>query len=208
MILRKKGFQLQNTESGQTEWAAGIFFLLFLGVLLCSLLQMELFRCSSRYLEDALALSNLASAVIDVEEYGISHKVLVSDPDQAYERYKNAVKGNLNLDDGWECPRKAIISGPVKVVKYILYNVSGSQVEIFYFDEMGMMTSWREVLGSSVSPDGNSIESTGVYSEISYQVEGLLGIRTEARKGKLVDIVAQGEIVEEEGQQTGQDPVE
>lgn len=201
MPLRKKGFLLQNTEPGQVEWAAGVFFLLFFGVLLCSLLQVDLFRSSSQYLEDALALSNLASAVIDVEEYGISHKVKVADPRQAYERYKSAVQGNLNLDDSWECPRKAIISGPVQVVKYILYHVSGSQVEIFYFDENGLMTSWREVLGSCVAPDGNQIEATGVYSEISYQVEGLLGICTKAHKGKLVDIVGQGEI--QEGEEEG-----
>ena len=105
----------------------------------------------------------------------------------------------MNLDDNWECPGRALISGPVQVVKYILYNVSGSQVDIYSFDENGLMTSWREALGSAVAPDGNRIESTGVYSEISYWVEGLLGIHVEAWKGKLVDVVAQDEAGEKEG---------
>ena len=62
MNLKKKRFLLRSTESGQIGWTAGLFFLLFLGVLLCAFLQMEVFRSSSHYLEDALALSNLASA--------------------------------------------------------------------------------------------------------------------------------------------------
>jgi hypothetical protein len=35
-------------------------------------LQVALYRESAMYMEDALALSNLASAVIDIEEYGIT----------------------------------------------------------------------------------------------------------------------------------------
>lgn len=33
------------------------------------------------------------------------------------------------------------------------------------------------------------IEETGVYSEIAYPVEGFLGTRVMAHKGKLVDVI-------------------
>ena len=189
MNLKKKRFLLQSTESGQIGWTAGLFFLLFLGVLLCAFLQMEVFRSSSRYLEDALALSNLASALIDIEEYGISHKLVIPDPKQAYERYKEAVKGNLNLNDSWECPAVGMISGPVSIVDYRVYNVSGNDVQVTYFDEDGLISSWQESLGSAVAPNGVAVESTGVYCEIAYQVEGLFGVSVRAHKGKLVDVV-------------------
>lgn len=189
MNLKKKRFLLRSTESGQIGWTAGLFFLLFLGVLLCAFLQMEVFRSSSRYLEDALALSNLASALIDIEEYGISHKLVIPDPEQAYERYKEAVKGNLNLNDSWECPAVGMISGPVSIVEYRVYNVSGNDVQVTYFDENGLISSWQETLGSAVAPNGVAVESTGVYSEIAYQVEGLFGVSVRAHKGKLVDVV-------------------
>ena len=68
MGLKKKECLLQSTESGQIGWALGLWFMLFLGILLCVILQLEVFRASSQYLEDALAASNLAAAVIDVEE--------------------------------------------------------------------------------------------------------------------------------------------
>ncbi len=76
----KKGFlrqSIKKTEEGQLEWITGLFFLLILGILLCGTLQLDVFRASAVYLEDALAASNLASAVIDVEEYGISHTILI-----------------------------------------------------------------------------------------------------------------------------------
>lgn len=190
MSLRKNGFPPLKTESGKVEWAAGLFFLLFLGILLCATLQVELFRHSSDYLEDALALSNLASAVIDVEEYGISHHLVISDPYRAYGRYREAVKGNLNLDDNWQCPADRLISGPVRIVNYTVYSVSGNDVMVSSFDESGRMNQWTEDLKSAVAPNGISIESTSVYSEIAYQVEGFLGVTSEAHKGKLVDIVA------------------
>lgn len=191
MKLKKKRFLQPNTESGQVEWVTGLFFLLFLGVLLCAVLQIDIFRSSSRYLEDALALSNLASAVVNVEEYGISHRLVIDDPRQAYERYRTAVKGNLNLDENWECQAVQMISGPVSIVNYTVYNVSGGDVEVSHFDENGLLTQWNETVGNAVAPNGVAIESTGVYSEISYEVEGLLGVKAKAHKGKLADIVAE-----------------
>lgn len=193
MSLKKRKSLLRSTESGQIGWTAGLFFLLFLGALLCAILQMEVFRNSARYLEDALALSNLASALIDIEEYGISHSLVIPDPNQAYERYREAVKGNLNLNDSWECPVVGMISGPVSIVDYRVYNVSGNDVLVTHFDEDGLMTSWQETLGSAVAPNGVAVESTGVYSEIAYQVEGLFGVSVRAHKGKLVDVVGNNE---------------
>ena len=190
MRFRKREFPPLSTESGQVEWAAGLFFLLFIGILLCAMLQVDIYRSSSQYLEDALALSNLASAVVDVEEYGISHSLVIKDPYLAYERYRSAVKENLNLDDQWNCRENGVITGPVTILNYTVYSVSGNDVEVSRFDEKGLMTQWREQLGSSAAPNGIKIETTGVYSEIIYQLEGFLGTVVEARKGKLADIMA------------------
>ena len=88
-----------DTERGQVSWVFGLFLLLFLSILLCMQLQIALYRESAMYMEDALALSGLASAVIDVEEYGITQKVRITDPEEAYERYCHALKENLGLDD-------------------------------------------------------------------------------------------------------------
>jgi len=163
--------------------------MLFLGILLCGILQLDVFRASAAYLEDALAASNLASAVIDVEEYGISHSILIKDPDKAYEIYLSALRGNLNLNEEWECPAKSLIDGKVSVLNYTVYNVKEDTVEIYHYDEDGQMSFFVGSMGDIQSPDGKMIESTSVYSEVTYPVRGILGVEAQARKSNLADIV-------------------
>lgn len=188
MHLKKKGFLPRNTESGQVGWAAGLWLVLFLCCFLSVLLQMDALRSSAQYLEDALAASNLAAAVIDVREYGISHRLWISDLQAARRRYETAVKGNLNLDENWECRNRSLISGPVRIVNFTVYNVNGDEVEINRFDESGVLSRSTGSLGLVRAPDGTPVESTGIYSELCYHVTGLFGLETEAHKGKLADV--------------------
>ena len=191
MFLGKKGCPLRNTESGQIGWTAGLGLLLFFGVLLCACMQMEVFRASSQYMEDALAASNLAAAVVDVEEYGISHALLIASPEDAFVLYCTAIKGNLNLDDTWKCPNKGLISGPVCVERFIVYNVVQNTVEVSCVNADGSLDCWQGTLGQEAAPNGITVEHTGIYSEISYQIKGVFGIIVPAVKGKLVDVVGE-----------------
>lgn len=191
--MKRSGFprqSIEETEAGQLEWVTGLFFILFLGILLCGILQLDVFRASAAYLEDALAASNLASAVIDVEEYGISHGILIRDPEKAYTIYLSALRGNLNLDEEWECPAKGLIGGKVSVLDYTVYNVKDNRVEIYHYDENGRMTFSEGVLGSVQAPNGKWIESTSIYSEVTYPVRGIMGVEAQAQKSNLADIVA------------------
>lgn len=199
MRLRKTGCLrrsiekfLKEKERGQIGWITGIFFALFLGVTLCAALQIERYRAASLYLEDALAASNLASAVIDVQEYGISHSILIADPGEAYKLYQRAVMANLNLDASWEAPAGSLVHGSVGIVRYIVYNVKGSEVVIYHFDADGQVTQSQGMLGSVIAPNGIPIESTSVYSEITFEVRGLFGVAVKAHKGNLADISATG----------------
>lgn len=178
-----------KAADGQTGWAAGLFFLLLLAVFLRSFQQIEAYRAAALYLEDALALSNLASALVDVEEYGISHRILVENPDEAYARYKWAVKGNLNLDDAWIGHEGGFITGTVRLINYTIYNVYDDTVIIYQYDGIGPVAQWQEKLGEAAAPDGRRIEATSVYSEIAFRLKSFPGIEVEARKGKLVDVV-------------------
>lgn len=188
MSLKKKEFPLQSSESGQVGWTAGLWLTLFMGCLFCALIQMDAVRSSAQYLEDALAASNLAAAVIDIEEYGISHRLQISDLQTARSRYETAVKGNLGLDDHWKCQNRSLISGPVKVVNFTVYNVNGNDVEINVFDENGILSRTQGSLGQVRAPNGAMVESTGIYSELSYRIKGFPGVEIEARKGMLADV--------------------
>lgn len=189
-IKSLSGRGLGKKEKAQAEAAAGVFFVVFLSILLYSLLQIEVYRASALYLEDALAASNLASAIIDIEEYGSTQNLIIGDPLLAFDRYTTALKGNLNLDDSWQCENKRMISGRVEVIDYVIYNCVKEKIYACRVGEEGILASWEGTLGQERAPNGILVESTGVYSEITFSVEGILGVCTQARKGKLVDIVA------------------
>ncbi len=174
---------------GQVQWCVGFFWVLFLGIVLCVQLQVRSYRSASLYLEDALAASNLASAVIDLQEYGKTHTIWIADPQEAYELYCDAVRGNLQLTEQWEGINRSLISGRVVVENYTVYNVKSGKVTVYSVDSDGQMKVREGLLGEIQAPNGAVIESTSVYSEISFPIEGIFGISVMAHKGKLVDVV-------------------
>lgn len=180
-----------KAESGQVSWVLGLFLILFLAILLYMQLQLAMYKASARYLEDALALSNLASAVIDIREYGSTHKVHITDQEQAYAGYCSAVRENLGLNENYEAVGHKLISGKVEIRNYIIYNVTGTKVQVWERNGDGRILEWEGTLGEVRTPGGQTIENTGVYSEITYPVEGFLGITVTAEKSKLVDVVSE-----------------
>lgn len=191
MGLKLKCSLLQRTESGQIGWVIGLWYLLFFSVLLMACLQLEVYRASSGYLEDALASSNLAAAVIDVEEYGKTHRVLIGNVFSARDCFEQVLKLNLGLNDNWECENREMISGPVRAEVFIVYNVDEAEVVSYRFDNAGNLQLEHNPPGSVVAPNGVPVEATGIYSEISYEISGIFGTTVRARRGKLVDVYAE-----------------
>ena len=198
MHLKKKEYPRQSIkkgalggmEEGQITVFAGLFFTLFFAVVLSGYLQMEMIRSSSGYLEDALAASGLAAALIDVREYGSSHVLRIRDAEESYKQYCACLKANLGLDENWECKNKRLISGRVTLENYTIYNVTEDQVEYCRLDGGGQ--EWHSgSLGQVYAPNGQVVERTGTYGEISYPFLGLWGLTMQARKGKLVDVVGE-----------------
>ena len=185
-------------QTGQVQWVMGLFMTLFLAIL-CSakLKEMQLWT-TAMYVDDALAASNLASAIIDVEEYGRSHIVRINEADQAFEKYCSALKTNLNLDENWECANAAAISGVVTIEAYLIYNVEKDLVTWISVDSNGSRILGKERLGQVYAPNGTCIEATSIYSRISFGVEGFLTGETKAKRDRLVDIMGEPIPVEEE----------
>lgn len=193
--MKKKGYRLQNirkkslAEEGMIGWSLGVFMMLYLCILSVAIMSIEQFRIAGLYMEDALAASNLASAVVDLEEYGISHVLYLSEKERAYDKYVAALKGNLSLNEEWVSENRRLVSGKVTCVKYIIYNVRDNSVEILSRDSEGRWDSEYGRLGEVKAPNGVTVEHTGIYSEISFPVKSFFRVEVLAHKGKLVDIV-------------------
>lgn len=187
MIMKKKA--VFKKHKGEIEIIVPVFFLILAVIIVACLMQLQQFNATKTFVEDSLAASNLASAVIDAEEYGISHNVVITDPQNAYSTYQRALKANMGLNDAWESQDKLAIAGKVEILNYIIYNVRGNDVEIISFGESSYSTTVVGGLGSVKAPNDKVIASTSVYSRITFPVEGILNIRVTAEKDELVDIV-------------------
>lgn len=180
-----------SRQKGQIEWVMGMFWVLFLGILLSAILQLKAYAAASLYMEDALAASNLAGAIIDVQEYGISNQLVIADMRGAYEKFCEALTYNLQLNEEMEGTNRALVSGRVVIENFTIYNVTDLGVEVYGRNTEGnWVVSW-ESLGNCVAPNGVTVVSTSIYSEISFPIQGIFGTTVTADKGKLVDVVAQ-----------------
>lgn len=190
--------KIKKTDSGAVEWVVGMFFLLLLSIVMCTQLQLSVWQAAGMYLEDALAASNLASALIDLEEYGATGNVVIKTPEQAYQIYLDAVKENLSLDENWECRNKDLISGRVKIEDYVIYNVEEGNIMAYRVNEYGLV---EETFGGRVgelkTPNGLKIENSGVYSEISFPIQGFFQLEVTAHKGQFVDVCVEEDEDEE-----------
>lgn len=180
---------LKSKVKAQIEVVCPMMILLVMLVIIGYEMQISQLEATKTYTEDALAMSLLASAVIDIEEYGMYHTLAISDAEAAFGIYKRALRTNMGLGGDWCSPNTLAISGEVKIEEYIIYNVRGTDVEII---SMGQ-TPGRNVavggLGTVAAPNGQIIASTSVYSRITFPVDGIWGFHMDAVKDKLVDIV-------------------
>ncbi len=178
---------------GKIDMIIPLFFIILLLPIIACNLQLSQIKATKGTVEDALVSSNLASAIIDIETYGINHNIIIGNPTVAYGIYRDALKTNLKLNSLWESDNKAYISGKVTVASYIIYNVINTEdsctIKIYEFNDNGLINETSVVNGAVTSPNGRTIESTSIYSKITFPVEGIWGFQMDAVKDNLVDIV-------------------
>lgn len=176
-------------REGKIEVGVPLYLLLFILVIIIYVIQMYKLRIVSAMAEDALAASNLAAAVVDIKEYGITGNLIIESPSSAYMVYQETLKVNMSLDDNWmSINSNSVISGQVEIVDFIIYNVRGSNVEIHSFGRNPYSLIMENGLGTVSAPDGKIIENTSIYSCITFQVDVAFDITVPAKKYKLVDI--------------------
>ena len=186
-IVNSRFMLFLRDNSGIAQPALGLFVLLFVLVMMIFILNVAAYKAASDKLEDALAASGLAASLIDTKQYGIDHSLIITEPENVYEKYKETLMINLNLKDSF--PRNTgIISGPVKVEDFRIYNVRNKVVTEIEVSESGVRNLGSRPLGQMKAPNGQVIELTGIYSEISFPINNRYGKNIFARKSKLTSV--------------------
>lgn len=182
--------QVIKKETASVDIVAGAMLFLILVLIIFFGFRMTQYMITAAGVEDALAASNLASAVIDLEEYGKSHEIYIEDVEKAFRMFREALICNLKLDDYLNTTNQNFLTGQVMIKEYRIYNVKNGQVEAWLLNGSGEVISctWGKV-GEITTPDHVYVESTTIYSKITYQVEGLAGQEFAGEKEKSIDIV-------------------
>jgi len=177
--------KITRTSLGKIEWVLGLFLMQFLFIFVMFEMQISDYMSTSSRMEDALATGGLASALIDIQRYGSDHVMVITDAENAYGIYKSSLADNLGCEVS---EVGSDLSYRYYIEEYRIYNVEENQVFEVSVDDNGVKSASIGPLGSVRAPNGDVIRTTGVYSEISFDKEGLFGIVTRAKKGKLVEI--------------------
>lgn len=182
--------RLKTKTNGQIDVVVSMMLFLLLLVAVLFGFRITQYMVTAAGVEDALAASNLASAVIDLEEYGRSHTVYIPDVGGAFQIYREALCYNLELDEYLNTTNRAFLSSQVEIKQYIIYNVKGDIVETMVLDGEGnLQTRTTGKVGEIFTPDNVRVETTTIYSRIGFWVEGLQGQELYAEKEKSVDIM-------------------
>lgn len=179
-----------NKEPANVDIVAGAMLFLILVLIIFFGFRMTQYMVTAAGVEDALAASNLASAVIDLEEYGKSHEIYIENVETAFWMFREALVCNLKLDDNLNTTNQNFLIGQVMIKEYRIYNVRNGQVETWVLNGLGEIISCTSgKVGEITTPDHVCVESTTIYSKITYQVEGLAGQELAGEKEKSIDIV-------------------
>lgn len=183
MRLLSREHQRQSTknnlfidEAGFANSCVGLFIMLFFVVMLIFVIDIAAYKSLSDKMEDALAASGLAACVIDIKKYGKDHTVIIADPEDAFEKYKETLEVNLNLL-GNIPGADSLIDGPVKIDTFRVYNCEAGKVTEYIYNDEVYVGENVGTMGSVKAPNGQLVTETGVYSEISFPVDkGILMI--------------------------------
>ena len=193
MRSKNSGHPLLNIRksSGQAEYVLGMYSLIFVMILALVTLQIMQYKADSDIAEDALAASALAALDVDPYRYGTDHTLVINDPDHAFELFKNALKGNMELGDDYRplSGKSSYIAGRVTIEDFRIYLVNGDEVTEIKVLNAGTDVTYGKY-GEMKTPGGQVVRSAGCYAAVSFDTEGFLGAGVRAYKQAYAEMVA------------------
>ncbi|SCP99059.1 hypothetical protein [Anaerobium acetethylicum] len=177
-------------KSGSLEYLIGLMMITILCILVLFGYRMHVIKTTKNYVEDGLAASNLAAAVIDLKEYGATNRIFVDGFSKAYGRYKEALADNLNLDADFMPEDDRLICGRVIVEEFAVYEVSEDEIAVTSLDENGIISKkvYPDMAGRMTTPDGALITTATIYSRIGFLLTGYSDATYYVHKENSVDI--------------------
>lgn len=179
-------------DKGIVEYTLSIMLLMIIVLLVLFVYRMRVIKITKENVEDALVSSNLACAVIDLEEFGTTNEIVIKDPQESYEIYKKALKGNMYLDDNFMPVDRKLINGKVTIHEFVVYSVNAGNVQVSRIGSDGIVSIQDYPGGAGIvqTPDGTVVNSSTVYSKIGFEIKSYRENVMYVYKQNSVDVVS------------------
>lgn len=162
-------------KEGKIEVFISCIALIMVVLIVIMSVKLKEIKLTKNYIDDGLVSSLLASATIDLKEYGSSNNIINNDPEQSYYLFKDTLKSNLNLNNDFSAKNSNLITDKVNIEKFVIYNVKTSNdIEIIEVENGKIVNKTKENSGVLTTPEGVKIEKTTFYAKISFYVSGYL----------------------------------
>lgn len=182
--------RLKTKSNGQVDIVFSMFALLVLVIVVLFESRLSMIHAAGDYVEDALTGALLSSALADVEEYGKTGQIYISDKVRAYGLFRDSLSYNLQLLPGGYSGNEELLYGQLQAVDFAVYNVLNDEVKLYRAGAGGVTDAGViGTCGEVKTPDGTIVENTTVYGKVGFYVKGLFSDSLYATKEKSVDIV-------------------
>lgn len=178
-------------EKGKIEFFISSIALSITSLLVLMGLRIEVIKTTKSFIDDGLVASTLASATIDLKEFGTTNNIINSDFSKSYNDFTKTLKTNLNLDNSFIPKDDTLINSKVDVVDFIIYNVVGNDIYVLKKDEVGYSEQfYPNQKGIMKTPNDVLITSTTFYSKIGFSLRGYLEDTHYVYKDYCVDVTS------------------
>ena len=168
---------IQKKKSGNMALSGAIFFFVIaiIVVLFEGTAKKSLLTDARDSLATSMVASNLAVSCPDADALGSKGTTLLNNQ-SAYQIYTECLKKNLGLNDDMT-PKEnsefsSTIRGAVKVSQVITYSVVNNDVTVTTYTPAGVTSQTNtNGVGIVTTPNGIKVSKSGVYSEITFNVQ-------------------------------------
>lgn len=140
----------------------------------------------SQKIENIVKQAVLSAAVYDTNVYGTNHSIVITDIDNSYNKFLRTLKESMRLTS--EMNSKD--NGKVSIDKFIIYNVTGNDVEVITKGDIGeSKVLYKNQKGVMKTPRNDVVDKTMIYSRIKFKVVVMGEEIKEAYKDATIGVV-------------------
>lgn len=177
-------------KKGTIEVFISSIVLLIIPMIIVMNIRLREIKLTKNFVEDGLVAANLASATIDLREYGTTHKIVNDNFTKSFDDYISSLKENLKLDNNLMPINQNLICSNITLDNFSIYNVNGNDIQVTTRSSDGSIINSTILngFGTFKTPDGVLIKSTTIYSKILFKIKGFNNVQYNVSKEKSVDI--------------------